>query len=220
MSIAGGRATTRTESRGKRMATTITHRTTTIDTAELLANAIAGDESAWNALFREFNPMIRSVVAGYRLDHATSADVCQTVWLRLYEHAERIRRPEALGGWLATTARNESLRCLRGQQRSRPSGVLEEEVDLTAPSPDERAIDDEMLTDVLTAFGKLPDDSQHLLRLLVASPPLPYRDIAARVGRPVGSIGPTRSRCLETLRSHLDQHGEAEVEADALPLAA
>lgn len=172
-------------------------------TAETVKRAAAGDQDSWNELFAQFSPLVRSVVAGYRLDHETSADVCQTVWMRLFEYADRIRQPERVAAWLATTARNEALRCIRGQQRTRPSGVLEEEPDLNAPSPCEHAIDHETLEDALNAFGKLPDDSRQLLRLLVASPPLPYSDIAARVGRPVGSIGPTRSRCIEALKSHM-----------------
>lgn len=172
-------------------------------TAELLQKAAAGDQASWRALFGQFNPLVRSVVSGYRLDHETAADVCQTVWMRLFEYADRIRQPERLAAWLATTARNEALRCIKGLQRTRPAGVLEEEVDLHAPSPDEQAIDHETLEDALAAFDKLPDDSRDLLRLLVASPPLPYSDIAERVGRPVGSIGPTRSRCIEALKSHM-----------------
>lgn len=175
--------------------------------AVLLSEALAGDQSAWTELFEEFSPMVTAVVARYRLDHDTTADVCQTVWMRLYEHAAHIQRPEALPGWLATTARNEALRSIRRLNRAQPSGVLDDEVDLTTPSPDEQAVDAETLDDVLTAFGRLPDDSKQLLRLLVATPPLPYSDIAARVGRPVGSIGPTRSRCLDVLRSHLADHG-------------
>ncbi|MGI9598255.1 MAG: RNA polymerase sigma factor [Acidimicrobiales bacterium] len=177
--------------------------TMSIETAELLQRAAAGDQASWNTLFRDLNPLVRSVVAGYRLDHETAADVCQTVWMRLFEHADRIRQPERLAGWMATTARNEALRCIKRLKRNRPSGVLEDEADLNSPAPDERAIDDETLREVLGAFSKLPDDSQQLMRLLVASPPMPYCDIAERVGRPVGSIGPTRSRCIESLKSHM-----------------
>jgi RNA polymerase sigma factor (sigma-70 family) len=180
-----------------------------VTTTELLSSAAAGDQNSWNELFRQFNPLIRSVVSGYRLDHDTAADVCQTVWMRAFEYADRIRQPERLGAWLVTTARNEALRHIKRQQRARPSGVLEEEADLNAPSPDERAIDSETMQDALEAFGHLPDDSKNLLRLLVASPPLPYSEIAERIGRPVGSIGPTRSRCIEALKSHMGEFQSA-----------
>ena len=183
--------------------------------AELLGRAAAGDQRAWDQLFRRFNPMVRAVIAGFRLDHDTAADVSQVVWMRLYEHADRIRQPERLGAWLATTARNESLRCIKRLSRSRPVGVLEDEADVTSPSPDERAADDETLRDALQALGRLPQESQQLVRLLVASPPLPYTDIAARVGRPVGSIGPTRSRCLAALRANMVEPGVPELAAAA-----
>ncbi len=176
---------------------------TAATTGDLLGRAAAGDGASWDALFKQFNPLVRAVVAGYRLDHETAADVCQTVWMRVFEHADRIRDPERLGAWMATTARNEALRCIKRLQRTRPAGVLEDEADLTAPSPDERAIDEETLRDALNAFGQLPEESQVLMRLLVASPPLPYSDIAAQVGRPIGSIGPTRSRCIEALKSNM-----------------
>lgn len=175
--------------------------------SQLLSAASEGDQRAWNALFKRFDPMIRSVISGYRLDHETAADVGQTVWLRVFENARRIREPERLGGWIAATARHESLRCIKRLQRNTPSGELDEKPDLTSPSPDERAIDDETLRDALRAFGRLPEDSQSLLRLLIASPPLPYTTIAAEVGRPVGSIGPTRSRCIRALRSHMNDPG-------------
>lgn len=174
-----------------------------IDTAELLRRAAAGDQVSWNTLFRNLNPLVRSVIASYRLDHETAADVSQTVWMRVFENADRIHHPERLAAWMATTARNEALRCIKRLQRNRPCGVLEDEADLNTPAPDERAIDDETLHEVLGAFSKLPEHSQELMRLLVASPPLAYSDIAERVGRPVGSIGPTRSRCIESLRSHM-----------------
>lgn len=170
----------------------------------LLAAAAAGDQEAWSVLFERFDPAIRAAVGRYRLDHETAADVAQTVWLRVFENADRIREPERLGGWIAATARHESLRCLKRLQRNTPNGEVDEKPDLTSPSPDERAIDDETLRDALKAFDSLPEDSQSLLRLLIASPPLPYTTIAAEVGRPVGSIGPTRRRCLQALRTHMD----------------
>ncbi len=174
---------------------------------QLLVAASDGDQQAWNSLVRQFDPMIRSVISGFRLDHETAADVGQTVWLRVFENARRIREPERLGGWIASTARHESLRCIKRLQRNTPSDDLDEKPDLHTPSPDERAIDDETLRDALSAFDRLPEDSQSLLRLLIANPPLPYTTIAAEVGRPVGSIGPTRSRCIRALRSNMNDPG-------------
>jgi RNA polymerase sigma factor (sigma-70 family) len=179
------------------------------DPGWLLAAASAGDQQAWHALVDRFDPLIRSVLAGYRLDRESAADVGQTVWLRVFEHQNRIRHPERLGAWIAATARHEALRSIKRLQRNAPSDELDETPDLNAPSPDERAIDAEILRDALSAFRQLPEDSKSLLRLLVASPPLPYAEIAAEVGRPVGSIGPSRSRCLRALRANMNDPGPA-----------
>lgn len=177
----------------------------TTEDADLLSRAVGGDQLSWNVLIERHGPMVRAVAKRHRLDSDTVADVCQTVWLRLYENASHIRNPEALGGWLATTTRNEALHCIRGLQRSRPVGALTDEVDRNTPAPDERAIDEENLAAALHALRLLSDESRQLIRLLVASPPLSYQVIAEQVGRPVGSIGPTRSRCLEALRSHMTE---------------
>ena len=124
----------------------------------------------------------------------------QTVWLRLAEHCGRIRQPDRLASWLATTTRNESLRVIRGRTRVSPTAWIEEAAEPTASSIEDLVTDDDTLRAVLIAFDKLSDDDQALLRLLCAVPPLDYETIAETLGRPIGSIGPTRARCLERLR--------------------
>ncbi len=178
-----------------------------LSTAELVSWASNGDQGAWNELFTRFSPLVRSVAHSYRLDHETAADVCQTTWLRLFEHIDRIRQPERLAGWLATTARNEALSCTGKASRTRPCGELVDRIDDNAPLPDEQVMDGETLQEVLVAFAELPDRSQEFLRLVMASPPIPYIEIADRLGRSVGSIGPTRSRCLTALERKLKEHG-------------
>ena len=82
--------------------------------------ARAGDRDAWNALVDRFLPLVTSVIAKYRLQASDAADVNQTVWLRLVEHLDDLREPRALPGWLATTARNESLQVIRRRGRDTP----------------------------------------------------------------------------------------------------
>ena len=60
-----------------------------------------------------FSGLVWATARAHRLSSADAADVVQTTWLRLVENLDRIREPEALGGWLATTARRECLRLLR-----------------------------------------------------------------------------------------------------------
>jgi RNA polymerase sigma factor (sigma-70 family) len=171
----------------------------------LLEKATAGDAAAWEALVDEFGGMVWGVARSFGLDAAAASDVAQTTWLRLVEHASAIRDPAALPGWLATTARREALRLIRRSQRE----VVDDVSPTTAVDPtadvDDRMDEDRRRQAVVGAFGQLNDACQQLLRLLSVDPPLPYAVIADMVGRPIGSIGPTRARCLERLRSLCDE---------------
>src|SRR5690606_10611528 len=162
--------------------------------AELLAGAADGDQSAWNALVEKYNRLVWYVVRGFRLDDAAAADVTQTVWLKLVEHCGRIRDPERLAGWLAVTARNEALRVLKQQGKQTPSNFEFDIGDPTAVDLAERLVDDEIERAALRAFSRLSEDDQRLLRLLCVDPPLDYSTISQMIGRPIGSIGPTRQR--------------------------
>jgi RNA polymerase sigma factor (sigma-70 family) len=146
-----------------------------------------------------------SVVRGFRFDAATAADVSQTVWLRLVEHCDRIRDPERLASWLATTARNESIRASRRQSRTIPTEFSVEVADDSAPPVDERVLEDEQLGEVLGAFGEMSPKCREILELLCTDPPLDYEAISEILGMPIGSIGPTRSRCIERLRRLLER---------------
>jgi RNA polymerase sigma factor (sigma-70 family) len=167
---------------------------------DLLARAAAGDQSAWDALVGSYERLVWSVVRGFRFDDATTADVFQTVWLRFVEHIQRIRSPDAVASWLATTARHESIRVSRARARQVPTDFEYDLPDTSAPSPAERAelAAEEMAA--VEAFSRLGEPCQELLRLLIAEPPLDYEAISGITGRPVGSIGPTRGRCLDRLR--------------------
>lgn len=167
---------------------------------QLLMAAATGERQAWDALVDRYGRLVWSVVRSFGLDQATAADVSQTVWLRLVEHCDRIRDPQRLPGWLATTARRESIRVLRAQRRQQPSEVVDDLADRSSPLPEERLLDDELSRQVYAAYRQLSQACQQLLRLLTEEPRLDYATIGELIGRPVGSIGPTRARCLEHLR--------------------
>ncbi len=171
-----------------------------VEAQELLRRVVDGDQGAWDEVVRQFGGLVWSVARSFRLSSAATDDVVQTVWLRLAEHCGKIRQPERLASWLATTTRNEALRVIRGQSRLSPSAMEDDTVEPTASSIEDLVTDDDTLRAVLIAFAKLSPDDQALLRLLCAVPPLDYESIAEVLGRPIGSIGPTRARCLDRLR--------------------
>lgn len=172
---------------------------------QLLNAAAHGDHNAWNQLVDRYGRLVWAVIRSFGLDHAAAADVSQTVWLRLVEHCNDIRDPQRLPGWLATTARREAIRVLRGQRRQQPSEVVLDAADRSSPLTDEMLLDDETSREVFAAFQHLSPACQQLLRLLTAEPRLDYAAIGQVIGRPVGSIGPTRGRCIANLRRLLER---------------
>lgn len=146
--------------------------------------------------------MVWSIARSFRLDDAAAKDVSQTVWLRLIENLGSIKDPERLPGWLATTTRREAMRVLGASRRAVPTEFAHDLADPSAPL-EEMMIDDEESREVMAAFSTLDEACRQLLRLLITEPALGYEEIAGLVGRPIGSLGPTRSRCLDRLKTAL-----------------
>jgi RNA polymerase sigma factor (sigma-70 family) len=167
---------------------------------ELLTLAKSGDETAWSELVDRFSQMVWAIARNFRLDDATAKDVSQTVWLRLVENIDRIDDPERLPGWLATTSRREALRVQGMRDRLIPTDFKYDVPD-ERPSLETMLVEDEEAREVVVAFETLSDDCRQLLRLLTTEPPLSYEVISEVLGRPIGSLGPTRSRCIERLKS-------------------
>ncbi len=166
----------------------------------LVRAAATGDERAWSELVARFEKLVWAVARGHRLSTDDAAEVAQTTWLRLAEHIDRLQDPERVGGWLATTARHESLRVLRGAGRQIPMGDDLPEIGCPDAPPDAELLRGERDGALWRAFSRLPARDQALLRLLVSDPMPSYEEIGAALDMPVGSIGPTRARCLERLR--------------------
>ena len=172
-------------------------------TADLVLRARKGDADAWDALVARFAPLIWSICGRYELGRADAYDVGQYVWLRLVEQLEAIHDPAALPGWLATTTQRECIRTLRAARSQLAFG---HQLDIES-IPDEQTgmAEHELLraerhAALREAFYRLPPPCQRLVALLLEDPPVPYAEISARLGIPVGSIGPSRLRCVKKLR--------------------
>jgi RNA polymerase sigma factor (sigma-70 family) len=177
------------------------------DVEQLVRDAAAGDQAAWNRLVERFNGLVWAVARAHRLAGADASDVVQTTWLRLVENLDRVQDPERVGAWLATTARRECLRTLRLSAR-----VLPTETELLPDPGTDAPLGATLLAEerdraLWEAFGGLSERCQALLRLLVADPPPSYEDVGAALDMPIGSIGPTRQRCLERLRGLAETAG-------------
>jgi RNA polymerase sigma factor (sigma-70 family) len=172
------------------------------DVAELVRRAADGDMTAWDRLVDQFARLIWSITVEFKLAESDAADVAQTTWLRLLEHIDRIEYPDRVGSWLAATARNECLRSLAARKRV---VLSDDDTELGGalahgPEVDERLLANERDQTVRDAMSRLPRRWQRLLEMLMTDPPVPYADISDELELPIGSIGPTRGRCLAQLR--------------------
>lgn len=177
-----------------------------LDATRLLRRAANGDPQAWEHLVDRYGRLIWSITRDFKLAESDAGDVFQTTWMRLIEHIGRIEHADRVGSWLAATARNECLRSLAVRKRL----VLAHEDDpFDGPAAHEPEIDEALLAAeraevVREAMTHLPRHWQRLMEMLMSDPPASYAEISDELGLPVGSIGPTRGRCLARLRVLLE----------------
>ena len=181
------------------------HDTGTLDIAQLVRRAAEGDRWAWERLVDQYGRLIWAMTRDFKLAESDAADVVQATWLRLLENIHRLQYPERVGSWLAATARHECLRSLTARKKM----VLASDdtpldgVALHEPEVDERLLAEERAQTVREALSRLPWRWRRLLELQMADPPASYAEISDQLGVPMGSIGPTRTRSLERLRTML-----------------
>ncbi len=167
---------------------------------DLVSRARNGDKQAWDTLVGRYAPLIWSICRRFELRGADAEDVGQSVWLHLVDHLDQVRDPAALPGWLATTARRECTRVVRGRHDAGPVPSAENTSDEQVATAEEELLAAERHAALRGALMGLPPFCQQLIALLIEDPPVPYAEISARLGIPVGSIGPSRRRCLDKLR--------------------
>jgi RNA polymerase sigma factor (sigma-70 family) len=165
-----------------------------------------GDERAWFALIDKYKRLIYSVAIKYGLTPDDAADVFQNVCVELFSDLDRLRKVDSLKAWLIRVTLN---RCYhwKKQQRARGTIALEEmahepEEDALATPEFLEQVEKEQI--VREAIRDLPERCGEMVRLLFfEEPPLPYADVAQRLGLATGSIGFIRGRCLKRLEKAL-----------------
>ncbi len=185
----------------------------------LVAGALEGHSTAWDALVSRLERVVWKSVNMLTSDREIRDDAFAATWLRLAERLDTIREPDKLPGWLATTSCNEVRQIVRRRGRQHVSlnetfgavgGGVGELIDTLTADTGEHAdgmIADEQHGDVRAAFARLDEHCREIISVLVlADPPLAYDEASALLGRPIGSLGPSRRRCLDKMKTLLDGH--------------
>lgn len=164
----------------------------------LLEGCRRGETRAWADLLADYERLVFSIPLRYGLAREDAADVVQLTFTELLQSLDVLRDDERLVGWLATVARRQSWRLLERRKRETAVDELPERAE---PDPAETWTRDEWLYDGLLTLDERCRELIVALYLTADSPA--YADVARRLGRPIGSIGPTRARCLQRLRAAL-----------------
>lgn len=167
-----------------------------------------GDARAMDDLVRIMTPVLWHVVRSYGLERSLAEDVVQTTWLTLVRRYDGIADDRAVAGWLTTCARREAWRAAKAHQRVRPAEDVELEPHLPVEvSAEERAQRLDGDSRLWRAVAVLEERCRRLLRIVAFEERPDYARIAQDLSMPVGSIGPTRQRCLGKLRAALTADG-------------
>lgn len=170
---------------------------------------VAGDQAGLHDLVSVMTPILWQVVRAYGLPRELAEDVVQSTWLALVRRRSAIVDPAAVGGWLTITARREAWRTAKRTRKDEPV----EDDHLAVHLPQQRSAESSVVEQdrderLWNAVDALPERCRRLLRVVAYENRPDYAGLAADLGMSVGSIGPTRGRCLAKLRVALIEAGE------------
>ncbi len=184
--------------------------------ADWVRAASAGDPRAWERLVTQLGPDVLALARRSGLGPDDADEVYQDTFLALYRRLGQLQRPEALQAWVRVTAQRISWRVRRKRERLQPLSDAPEQVEERGPDALYQAV--EGRKHLAQALDQLPERCRRLLELLYLEPdPLSYEAVSERLGMPVGSIGPTRARCLLRLAMQLGRNDSTAREDVAGP---
>lgn len=167
---------------------------TDLTDSELLDMCRAGDGASWTALIRRYSRVVTTIAMRAGLSAEDAKDITQATFIALLESSTRIRQDERIASWLITVAQRKAWRARRRLEREYVTAVLPERSDEPFEAWERLAV-------LHAALAQLDGPCRNLLTALYLDPTSPsYAEVAARLGRAVGTIGPTRGRCLQKLR--------------------
>jgi len=177
---------------------------------ELVSACRRGDDTAWEAIVYKYQNLLFSIPKRAGLGKDLASDVLQEVFTTLYLKLDLLEKPEFLRAWLVTTTKHKTIHLITRETRGRPRSITDDEYDPAFEIADKAPLIDDVLVDmerqqqVENAFTFIDERCQRLLMMLyLESDKTPYSEIVEKLGIPLGSIGPTRARCLEKLLKYI-----------------
>ena len=165
-----------------------------------------GDETAWETVTYKYQKLLYSIPWRAGLGKDLAADVLQDVFTTLYLKLDMLEKPEFLRAWLITTTKHKTMHLISRETRGRPRSLDDDDNDPAFEIADKAPLADEVLvrlerqSQIENAFTKIDNRCGRLLKMLYLDSDIrPYSEIAEELDNPVGSIGPTRARCLQKL---------------------
>ncbi|MFY1669565.1 RNA polymerase sigma factor [Plantactinospora sp. WMMB334] len=165
-----------------------------------------GDRTGLDRLVRLMTPTLWHLARAHSLDRRAAEDAVQATWLALVRNAESVRDPQAIWRWTTTTVRREAWRLARTHRQedmAEPSTL--DELVASVPGPEAQVLADDAVRSLWQQVARLPERCRRLLRAIAFDNRPDYATLSTELAIPVGSIGPTRSRCLEKLRRALGE---------------
>ncbi len=169
---------------------------------DLLNRCRDGDSAAWEELVERYERLVFGVAVREGLSRDDAADVTQIVFEALFTSLDKIREDERVSSWLLVVARRQVWRIRNRRVREHPVPEVDPGAECAGAGVPGGDVDtSDKILDLYEAVGRLGDPCRELVTALYFDPSEPsYEEVAVRLGRPVGSIGPSRARCLERLR--------------------
>lgn len=184
---------------------------TTWSDAQLVAACLDGNEKAWSALIAKYKNLIYSIPMKYGASPEDASDIFQSVCLELFAELPRLRKTAALRSWLVTVTAHLSFHWKKKNRRRAEQELTDlDEERLESPQSVAPEVLEQLEREGLVrdAVKQLPERCQEIIRLLFyQQPPIPYPELAKRLGLATGSIGFIRGRCLKRLQRVLEEIG-------------
>ena len=174
--------------------------------SELVKACREGDDSAWEAIVHKYQKLLFSIPRRAGLGMDLASDVLQDVFITLFKKLDSLEKPEFLRAWLITTTKHKTIHLIKRETRGKPVSLSDENSEYVFDVPDKLPLADEKMirlerqNQIENALTQIEERCRRLLIMLyLEEETVPYTEVAEQIGIPLGSIGPTRARCLEKL---------------------